>query len=208
MEIPATLLYRHDQLLQELDRRFHSIQSRYASQMQCRHECARCCHGLFDISIPDAMQLEKGFEKLSAESRKPVTERASAIHRRIMEECADLEPPFFLNVLSEDRIDKLVEEIGDVRCPFLGTKDSCLIYEYRPIACRLEGLPMVDARDGLFSDWCELNFRQGMAPELAKDLRLDYYAIQQIEQDVTLFIPSVIYAIYYGHWNILTNPDL
>ncbi len=40
------------------------------------------------------------------------------------------------------------------------------IYE-RPMACRLEGVPMVDTRHGLLGDWCDLNFTGGV-PEDAR----------------------------------------
>ncbi len=53
---------------------------------------------------------------------------------------------------------------------------------------------MVDARDGLFGDWCELNFTAGISPQMAEDLRLDYYGIQETEEGPTIFIPSVICA--------------
>jgi len=28
-----------------------------------------------------------------------------------------------------------------VRCPLLGSDDACILYEYRPITCRLYGIP-------------------------------------------------------------------
>lgn len=160
--------------------------------MSCRQGCARCCHGLFDISIPDSQRVAEGFRTIPREVREQVAERAAMIQSRIEEEEPDLGYPFYLNSLSQDRVDRLVEAIGDVRCPFLDESDSCLIYEYRPIACILEGVPMVDVHDGLFGDWCELNFRDGFSPEMQPDLRLDYYEVQEAEQETTILIPSVI----------------
>jgi hypothetical protein len=68
---------------------------------------------------------------------------------------------------------------------------------------------------GLFGDWCPLNFREGVTPDVSEDLCLDYYEIQAVEQEVTdhltgcmvgkrqaevtVFIPSVIAAID-GFW--------
>jgi hypothetical protein len=60
---------------------------------------------------------------------------------------------------------------------------------------------MVDIRDGLFGDWCELNFTQGISPEIAADLRLDFGEIQAIEQTAAVFIPSVIVAVVNGCWD-------
>ena len=74
---------------------------------------------------------------------------------------------------------------------------------------------MVDTRDGLFGDWCELNFKEGVFPETARDLSLDYYEIQAIEleatgnlsevllasrqEEATVFVPSVI-AAFGSFW--------
>ena len=44
----------------------------------------------------------------------------------------------------------------------------------------------VDGQDGLFDNWCERNFQEGITPEtesaLITDLQLDYYAMQDLEQ--------------------------
>ncbi len=209
------LLQKHTRLLQHLDERFRTIQSMHAEQMQCGRGCAQCCHGLFDVSLPDAVRIVDAFAVLSQEKRSWVIPSASAIQERIQKEAAELQEPYFLNALSPERIDQIVESVPDVRCPFLDDADSCLIYAHRPLACRLEGIPMVDSRDGLFGDWCELNFRGGVSAELAEDLRMDYYEVQAIEHEVTgrlsqillgsrqdeatAFIPSILlHILNYG----------
>jgi hypothetical protein len=60
---------------------------------------------------------------------------------------------------------------------------------------------MVDVRDGLFGDWCELNFTEGVPKEAMADLQLDYDAINEASEnsgDVT-FIASVV-AQYEEFW--------
>jgi Fe-S-cluster containining protein len=184
--------------------------------MQCGRGCARCCYGLFDVGLPDAFRVAKAFGALPEEIRFEIGDRASVIQEKIRQEGSELRNPFFLNAISQYRIDQLVERIQEVRCPFLGECHDCLIYEDRPLACRLEGIPMVDSNDGLFGDWCELNFKEGISSELTQDLRLDYYEIEAVEQEVTeylseymlgnrqaqvtVFIPSVI-ASFDSFWN-------
>jgi hypothetical protein len=74
---------------------------------------------------------------------------------------------------------------------------------------------MVDSRDGLFGDWCDLNFKQGLPPGALELLTRDYYAIQAAEDvsnevmtdlllgkrdpEATVFIPSVI-TEYLSFW--------
>jgi Fe-S-cluster containining protein len=220
--ISLRFVEKHNKLLQYLDDWFRSLQAKHADRMQCGPGCARCCHGLFDVSLPDALRIAKAFGTLPAEARSAAANRASAIQAKICQEAAELRAPFFLNAISQDRIDQLAERIQDVRCPLLDERNSCRIYDHRPLACRLEGIPMVDSRDGPFSDWCELNFKEGVSAELAEDFRLDYYEIHAIEQEVTeylsqyllasrqeqitLFIPSVIDA-FDGFWKFHASKD-
>jgi hypothetical protein len=76
---------------------------------------------------------------------------------------------------------------------------------------------MIDVRDGLFGDWCELNFKQGIPEGAAKDLEQDYNAIDASEATrsaivaqragisdhrAVTFIPSVI-AEFDSFWKLL-----
>jgi hypothetical protein len=41
----------------------------------------------------------------------------------------------------------------------LGADGLCLLYDYRPLTCRLHGLSQVDLSGAVFCDsWCTLNF--------------------------------------------------
>ncbi len=67
---------------------------------------------------------------------------------------------------------------------------------------------MVDDHDGLFGDWCELNFVEGVSEEAQENLQRDYYGLQESErastshlselllgesqEALTVFIPSII----------------
>ncbi len=136
----------------------------------------------------------------------------------IRNEAPDLSPPFLLDQINEQHIDQIVDRVPNARCPFLGTQNECLIYQDRPLACRREGTPMVDIRDGLFGDWCELNFTGGVPQEALRDLERDYIEVQQCEDDLTesltqrflrkklrratIFIPSLIVE-FENYWRKL-----
>ncbi len=202
-------------LLQRLDAWFCSIRAQGSGQMQCRRGCIQCCLGVFDIGLPDAVRLAEAFALLPEETQSRIARRAAVVQDRIRHAGPELEFPFFLNMISQGRVDQIAECVPDARCIFLDDDDSCIIYEKRPLACRLEGIPMVDFKDGLFGDWCALNFREGVSSEFLKDLRLDYYEMQDIERDATrclsqrmlgkmldeapVFIPSII-ASFNGFW--------
>ncbi len=209
---------RYRDLLERVDEWFHAVRSKHEGQFKCDAGCASCCHGLFDISLPDAIVVAEGMLKLPEPVRLDVSERACAIQADISTQAPELKAPFFLNRLGGEHIDEIVDRCSGVRCPFLGAHNECLIYEHRPLACRLEGVPMVDLRDGLFGDWCELNFPEGVSRRAHQDLQLDYYSIQHEEQfatervsekllgerlkEATVFIPSLI-AEFDTFWRTL-----
>ncbi len=201
-------LNRHLQLLCRTEAWFNEIHARLEHQMQCGRGCALCCHGLFDISFADAFLLAEAFGRLESGQREAARARAVGIHTAISRTAPDLKAPYLLDRTPETLIDTIVLAADSPRCPLLGQNDECLVYRFRPLACRLEGLPMVDAKDGIFGDWCELNFRNGVPKEDLPFLARDYYALQAEEdtstevmadlllgrrdRDITVFIPSVI----------------
>ena len=197
---------------------FKKIRRDYASQMQCGKGCTACCHGLFDISLADAADVARGFQQLSTEVQNQVLDRAAGLYDIVREAVTEPREPV---LFSEDdpRIDHIIDKANNPPCPFLGNAGECLIYEHRPLSCRLEGVPMVDIHDGLFGDWCELNFTDGI-PEAAKpDLAQDYDVLEENQEmrsaaiarraqvpdhSSVTFIPSVI-AEYESFWKRLVS---
>ncbi len=209
---------RHKEFLAGVDGWFRSVRRKHANQMQCGRSCALCCRGLFDISLPDALLLAEGLDMLAPEAMMRAKTKAEIIQAGIQTAAPGLKKPHFLNTLSEEQIDPIVEQANSPPCPLLGPDNQCLVYEHRPLACRLEGLPMVDAKDGPFGDWCELNFTSGVPKEAEGDLKQDYYELQEVEQiateilsdallgerrrDVTVFIASIV-ADFEDYWKQL-----
>jgi Fe-S-cluster containining protein len=183
-----------------IDEWFKHIREKYADQMQCGKGCTACCYGLFDISLKDAAGVARGFRELPPDVQERVLSKATDIHREVVAPMADAAVPTLFGE-NDPRIDQIVEAANSPACPFLGDAGECLVYEHRPLSCRLEGVPMVDVRDGLFGDWCELNFTAGIPKEAMADLQLDYDAINEAGEntgDVT-FIASVV-AQYREFW--------
>ena len=142
-----------------IDEWFKKIREKYRDQMQCGKGCTACCYGLFDITLADAVDVARGFQSLPRKVQEQVFSRASALHRKIRDAATDLPEP---TILAEDDtlLDTIVDAVDIAPCPCLGDAGECLIYEKRPVACRLEGVPMVDFHEGPFGDWCELNFNK------------------------------------------------
>src|SRR5215470_6591507 len=164
-----------------IDDLFSRVRKRYAAEMQCGKGCTACCYGLFDITLADAVEVSRGFASLAEDLKDRVYSKATALHRKLHAAVPDLAQP---TILPEDdqRLDQIVDAVEMAPCPCLGDTGECLIYERRPLACRLEGVPMVDIHEGLFGDWCELNFKQGNPDNALADLRQDYNRIDQVQE--------------------------
>lgn len=197
--------------LRSTDDWFGRVIGEWREAMKCGRGCTLCCYGLFDIFLPEAMILAAAIERLPAVELSPVRTRAATIQARIESVAPELRFPFLLTAVNDERVAAIVEAVEQPRCPLLTDDGGCSVCERRPLACRLEGAPLVDTADGLFGDWCELNFTSGV-PDKAHDvLRRDYYALQQLEEAATaeasralwgvslrratIFIPSLVSAL-------------
>jgi len=59
-------------------------------------------------------------------------------------------------------------------CPLLSDDGTCLVYQFRPMTCRLHGLPNIDVSGESFSDeYCSLNFLDTDPLEM-KELRWEF----------------------------------
>jgi Fe-S-cluster containining protein len=208
----------YDRFLQDLDTWFRSVRVKYGARMQCGQGCTDCCCGLFDVPLPDAMRVAAGFKKLNSSMRAEVLQRSSFIHAKLLESDPKLHDPFLLSSDSGKDVDRLADRFDSVRCPFLYDDGGCLIYASRPLACILEGVPMVDASDGPFDDWCRFNFTEGMDRVVETDMVLDYYGIEAMVHNctvtllesipalgrdpVTVFLPSIV-VTYETFWEPL-----
>lgn len=73
---------------------------------------------------------------------------------------ADTEPsfqfPWDVSRLDEARFDALVEAQADASCPALGSRGECLIYESRPMVCRMMGLGMQTGNGAVLENACPI----------------------------------------------------
>jgi Fe-S-cluster containining protein len=202
-----------------IDEWFAGIREKYGAEMQCGKGCTACCHGLFDISLADAVEVARGFQELPPGVQERVRSQALDLQRTIVQAFPGTPQPALWDERDE-RIDGIVDAANNPPCPCLGDAGECLIYEHRPLACRLEGVPMIDTHDGLFGDWCELNFKAGVPEAAIADLQQDYDGIDQFQEArsagvarrtgisdrrTVTFVPSVI-ADYEDFWRALLPP--
>jgi len=179
------LLKKYGALLGEVDGWFARCLDQHPGELECRLGCAKCCRGLFDITLLDALYLRSGFEQLPENVRVQVAGRAQARLTDITRSQKSFDRPWVLNDLPESEWDAIMPDEDERACVFLSDDNVCLVYSHRPMTCRLHGIPMVD-RSGevLFNEWCTLNFLK-TNPLMLPELRFHFSDI--FAQELLLF---------------------
>ena len=178
----TTLLNRYQELLSEVDAWFAHCSLAAGEQIACQRGCSACCRGLFDITLLDARLLREGFEQLPQDVQQTIRAAAQQSIAGIRNSWPDFDQPYLFNGHPEEEWDLVMPEEDETPCPLLGQDGLCLVYGYRPMTCRLNGIPLVDTSgEVLFDEWCTLNFT-AVDPLLMQELRCHFNDIFTQEQ--------------------------
>lgn len=157
----SAILDDYRELLETVDTWFSRCMETAGRHIRCRPGCSGCCRGLFDITLMDAALLRRGFELLPEKARASALAKARARLDELQERWPGFGPPYLLNHLPDEEWTEMPEEDA-TPCPLLGGDGRCLVYAWRPMTCRLHGLPNIDLSGESFSDaCCTLNFADG-----------------------------------------------
>ena len=202
------LLDRYGALLGEVDGWFRHCLERFPGFIACRNGCSDCCRGLFDITLLDALYLRSGFDRLPEPLKSELVRVASRRLELLSKKNAAFAEPWLLNGIPEEEWDALMPEEDETPCLLLSETGECLVYENRPMTCRLNGIPLIDVSgEELFDEWCTLNFTE-TDPRTLADLRFGFTDLFSRElllfrelvrnltgtarNEVDLFIPAAI----------------
>ena len=159
---------RYETHVREADALFERIRAQYPDCVVCREQCSSCCHALFDLSLVEALYLNAKFlERFpSGAGRNTVLEAADEADRKTVK----LKRRIFKDSQAGRDSNEILAEVAAqaIRCPLLGDDDRCLLYDVRPVTCRLYGVPTAI---GGKAHTCGLTgFKQGEAyPTVALD---------------------------------------
>lgn len=142
MKLPIEKYFnKYEGLVKLVDEAFVRVKNEYGDLVKCEKGCSDCCFAIFDITFIEAIYINHHFNQKyqGGSSRYDMIERANRADRKLykLKKKAQGE-------IAEGRDDLSV--IGDmslerVRCPLLNLQDNCDLYEHRPIACRVYGIP-------------------------------------------------------------------
>jgi len=143
-------------LLHELDAWQAAACAAHPGVIPCRPGCSACCHGPFDISVADAALVARAVAALPAAIRQPVLVRAAAQLERMRELAPEFAEPWDLSNLPERTVDDLCEALAAEPCPCLDNSGSCVIYDARPMVCRVMGLGLLTPEGGEIPNACPI----------------------------------------------------
>jgi Fe-S-cluster containining protein len=212
------LLRSYGDLLSSVDRWFARSVAVAGKNIACGPGCSSCCRGLFDITLLDAFFLKQGFDTLPAHVRQPILVKAEKRCALLRAVWLDFAPPYILNVRPEEEWEELMPDEDETPCPLLGKDGGCLVYDNRPMTCRLHGIPLVDLSGEIFHDeWCTLNFPKddplvldGLRWNFRDCFKEELYLFQmftdtlfdQKVRELDTFIPAALLIDFRGFdWN-------
>ena len=138
------LFSRYRELAQSADALFHTIQEKYPLSVKCRVHCCDCCYAIFGVFPVEAAYVAYHFSRLDRRIRRNVIRHAEKSEVEMLKAHDQLEQVF------EDNQKMKAFGLGKqrVRCPLLKEQKECILYEHRPIICRVYGVPFSLKSDG------------------------------------------------------------
>lgn len=135
---------KYEKLVASVDEIFRRVREQCGEAVTCRPGCSDCCHAVFDLGLVEALYINQKFnERLQGLERQAVIERADEAERRQ----AKLAKKAFKRSEQGAQAEEILEEVAKkrIRCPMLQDDDTCVLYDARPITCRLYGIPLAIA---------------------------------------------------------------
>ncbi len=131
---------RYLELVNRVDSLFENVKKRHSNLMACKPGCNDCCNVYYELSLIEAFYLSGMFREgllpakraqvlAIAKSVEPEFEKCRAMFHGLTEKGSA--SPRQL----EDAASRL-----NIRCP-LNEEGLCVLYDHRPVTCRLYGTP-------------------------------------------------------------------
>ncbi len=158
---------KYQALVQMVDAVFDRVKKEHPKEVFCREKCSDCCYAIFDLTLVEALYLKHKFlEKFSGKEKNDLIEIADKTDRVLTKLKREASKQVKSGADELEVVGRMSQE--RVRCPLLGENNLCLMYEFRPITCRVYGIPISTA--GASHICGRTNFVQGKAyPTLNMD---------------------------------------
>lgn len=177
---------KYEAVVQMVDAVFDKVKNEYPREVFCREKCSDCCYALFDLTLIEALYIKEQFkQKFSGPEKNKIIEIADKTDRALTKMKRKAYKDVKEGADQLEIIAKMSQE--RVRCPLLGEDNLCVMYDKRPITCRVYGIPTSTA--GVSHICGRTNFKQG---EPYPTLNMDkiYTQLQLISAELVRDIQS------------------
>jgi len=135
----SELIARYEQLALAAEQAFEKMKGDYPGEVKCERGCVDCCHALFGLFPIEAAYLRERFEReLDPSEKQEVLARAAVAEQELARIRAKLEEDY----PDDPDMQAYAMARQRVRCPFLNDQGDCAVYAFRPITCRVYGIPV------------------------------------------------------------------
>lgn len=132
-----------ERLFDQADRWFQRTRASLLGSLPCAKGCSHCCIGPFSITILDVEQIQRGLSHIPSVTKHRIESKAKEQTDSIQQSTSHLfQQSPFLDTIDYSQIDELVEQFAHLPCPALDDDGSCQIYAFRPLTCRMMGIPL------------------------------------------------------------------
>jgi Fe-S-cluster containining protein len=199
-------------LVEQVDEVFKKVQEEYGDCVSCKMGCSDCCHALFDLTLIEALYIKNQFDAVfKTEAREQILERANRADRKVHKLKRIAQKDYEEGKPQEDILAEMAAQ--RIRCPLLDNENQCELYSFRPITCRLYGIPTAI---GGKSHTCGISgFQKGgsyptvklekiqarlydISSELAKDLQSKYPKLAEMLVPVSMALLTEYSEEYLG----------
>ncbi len=143
----APFFQRYERIVHKVDEMFDRMKEKYPDEIRCDSGCTECCYGLFDLTLIEAVYVNFHFHRIfTGPSKETLLEKANRIDRQTYK----IKKAAFKAQQQGKDEDAIMEEVARqrVRCALLNEDNRCDLYAFRPIACRIDGIPAAVAGKG------------------------------------------------------------
>lgn len=131
----------YERLRRECDALFQHIARQFPQCVTCKPGCSDCCHALFDLSLVEAMHINQVFNAKFPHGprRSRLLEKASAMDRALTRTKRQM----YRDQKNGEAPERIMAQASNLRmaCPLLDEDNQCILYQDRPVTCRLYGVP-------------------------------------------------------------------
>lgn len=132
----------YESLVQDVEETIADHERATGAQLgRCGQDNDICCHRYFDMKMIEAIYLTNHMNRvLTSDARKECVNRAVQLFQEARKAAQELEAKLEGDEVSSETVMQDIFAEKRLLCP-LSLDNKCLLYGYRPISCRLHGVP-------------------------------------------------------------------